>query len=372
MSPPPFLLTGRVRWAHWTTLPGTVFVSPAVLAPLGAATLVFNALFAKVMVKEPFTRTHLVGTVVIIAGAVVIAIFGYVPESRTAPPSAGAGTGARATTHGSPCARAVSPAWAGAAGYELDDLVHLFSSPTMIGVACACSVLIVALYGISVYLVWCANNYERRHRLLAKMTHTRLKSTSDQGPQAPRGRQRQAHPAPARGPRLLPLPRPAMPGVLYAAMAGVMGSSTLLLGKVAYGRRALPAAGDPIVLCSPAPPHPPAVPAVPCTAPAGWSCSSRRCLRATTSSSTLARTRSSLPSSYSARRRSSSSTRASPSARRPSWCPSSSASSRSSPWCSQFATLSSGHASRRSKAAWSRSAPSLSWSASRCSPARPR
>jgi len=75
-----------------------------------------------------------------------------------------------------------SPGRAYAAGYELDDLVHLFSYPTMIGVACACGVLILILYGFSVYLVWCANNYERRHRLLAKMTHTRLKSTPGQSP----------------------------------------------------------------------------------------------------------------------------------------------------------------------------------------------
>lgn len=79
-----------------------MFVSPAVLAPLGAATLVFNAMFAKLMVKEPFTRTHFVGTVVIIGGAVVIAIFGYVPESRTAPPNVGAGAGVGDTVHVSP------------------------------------------------------------------------------------------------------------------------------------------------------------------------------------------------------------------------------------------------------------------------------
>ena len=60
-----------------------MFISPAILAPLGSATLVFNAIFAKVMVKEPFTRIHFAGTVIIIGGAVIIALFGFVPESST-------------------------------------------------------------------------------------------------------------------------------------------------------------------------------------------------------------------------------------------------------------------------------------------------
>jgi hypothetical protein len=60
-------------------------ITPAVLAPLGSATLVFNAIFAKVMVKEPFTRTHLIGTLIIIGGAVIIALFGFVPESSMWP-----------------------------------------------------------------------------------------------------------------------------------------------------------------------------------------------------------------------------------------------------------------------------------------------
>ena len=64
-----------------------VFISPAILAPLGSATLVFNAIFAKVMVKEPFTRIHFAGTVIIIGGAVIIALFGFVPESSTQGPT---------------------------------------------------------------------------------------------------------------------------------------------------------------------------------------------------------------------------------------------------------------------------------------------
>ncbi|CAG8485268.1 13697_t:CDS:2 [Funneliformis caledonium] len=51
-----------------------------ILAPLGAVTLVFNALFAKLLLGDVFTRQTIIGTFFILIGAVMIALFGVVNE----------------------------------------------------------------------------------------------------------------------------------------------------------------------------------------------------------------------------------------------------------------------------------------------------
>ncbi|KAG2175839.1 hypothetical protein INT44_000317 [Umbelopsis vinacea] len=51
-----------------------------VLAPIGAMNLVFNAIFAKVMLGDPFTKRTAYGTALIVLGAVLIGGFGVVQE----------------------------------------------------------------------------------------------------------------------------------------------------------------------------------------------------------------------------------------------------------------------------------------------------
>ncbi|CAJ0768393.1 24682_t:CDS:2, partial [Entrophospora sp. SA101] len=52
-----------------------------ILAPLGAVTLVFNAFFAKLILGDVFTKQSLIGTLFILIGAVMIALFGVVNDS---------------------------------------------------------------------------------------------------------------------------------------------------------------------------------------------------------------------------------------------------------------------------------------------------
>ncbi|KAK9248642.1 magnesium transporter NIPA-domain-containing protein [Lipomyces tetrasporus] len=51
-----------------------------ILAPLQASSLVFNSICATIFLSEPFTRYSLAGTILVAAGAVLIAAFGALPE----------------------------------------------------------------------------------------------------------------------------------------------------------------------------------------------------------------------------------------------------------------------------------------------------
>ncbi len=51
-----------------------------ILAPLGAVSLLWNALFARLILGDLFSKFMVIGTVLIIVGAVLIARFGIVPE----------------------------------------------------------------------------------------------------------------------------------------------------------------------------------------------------------------------------------------------------------------------------------------------------
>jgi hypothetical protein len=51
-----------------------------ILAPLGAVSLLWNAFFARLLLGDVFSPWMLVGTLLIAGGAVLIAIFGIVPE----------------------------------------------------------------------------------------------------------------------------------------------------------------------------------------------------------------------------------------------------------------------------------------------------
>ncbi|OWT40542.1 hypothetical protein C362_01886 [Cryptococcus neoformans Bt1] len=53
-----------------------------ILAPLGAISLVFNALFAHVLLGDKFGMTWVIGTALVAGGAVMIAVFGVVPDEE--------------------------------------------------------------------------------------------------------------------------------------------------------------------------------------------------------------------------------------------------------------------------------------------------
>ena len=63
---------------------GTIFQIGAlpivVLAPLGAVSLLWNAVLSRILLGEHFSRSTLAGTLLIALGASLIAIFGVVPE----------------------------------------------------------------------------------------------------------------------------------------------------------------------------------------------------------------------------------------------------------------------------------------------------
>ncbi|KAF9428229.1 hypothetical protein BGZ94_003050 [Podila epigama] len=67
-----------------SNLTGTIFsigyLPVIILAPLGAVTLVFNALFARLLLGDVFSRQSAIGTVLILLGAIMIGLFGVVPE----------------------------------------------------------------------------------------------------------------------------------------------------------------------------------------------------------------------------------------------------------------------------------------------------
>lgn len=51
-----------------------------ILAPLGAVSLLWNAFFARLLLGDVFSAWMILGTILIAGGAVLIAIFGIVPE----------------------------------------------------------------------------------------------------------------------------------------------------------------------------------------------------------------------------------------------------------------------------------------------------
>ncbi|KAF9376696.1 hypothetical protein CPB97_010659 [Podila verticillata] len=67
-----------------SNLTGTIFsigyLPVIILAPLGAVTLVFNALFARLLLGDVFSRQSAIGTMLILLGAIMIGLFGVVPE----------------------------------------------------------------------------------------------------------------------------------------------------------------------------------------------------------------------------------------------------------------------------------------------------
>jgi drug/metabolite transporter (DMT)-like permease len=51
-----------------------------ILAPLGAVSLLWNAFFARLILGDVFSRYMLLGTLFVVVGAILIGIYGIVPE----------------------------------------------------------------------------------------------------------------------------------------------------------------------------------------------------------------------------------------------------------------------------------------------------
>jgi len=51
-----------------------------ILAPLGAVSLLWNAFFARLLLGDVFSAWMILGTILVAGGAVLIAVFGIVPE----------------------------------------------------------------------------------------------------------------------------------------------------------------------------------------------------------------------------------------------------------------------------------------------------
>ncbi|CAO3640936.1 unnamed protein product [Mucor fragilis] len=51
-----------------------------ILAPIGAMGLVFNAIAAKIVLGDPFKRNTVIGTLLIVIGALLVGLFGVIPE----------------------------------------------------------------------------------------------------------------------------------------------------------------------------------------------------------------------------------------------------------------------------------------------------
>lgn len=54
----------------------------AILAPLGAIGLIYNCVNAKLLLHDGFGRQTIIGTVLVITGAVLVAVFGAVDEEK--------------------------------------------------------------------------------------------------------------------------------------------------------------------------------------------------------------------------------------------------------------------------------------------------
>jgi hypothetical protein len=53
-----------------------------ILAPLGAVSLIYNAVLARLLLGDVFGRKAILGTALVAGGAIMIAVFGVVPEKE--------------------------------------------------------------------------------------------------------------------------------------------------------------------------------------------------------------------------------------------------------------------------------------------------
>ncbi|KAH8551022.1 magnesium transporter NIPA-domain-containing protein [Umbelopsis sp. PMI_123] len=98
-----------------------------ILAPIGAMGLVFNAIFAKIVLGDPFTRKSVVGTVLIVIGAILVGGFGVVREPN----------------------------------HSLEDLIRLYHRPSFIAYFSVLEFFTVIMLMATHYLEYRVNKIER-------------------------------------------------------------------------------------------------------------------------------------------------------------------------------------------------------------------
>ncbi|CAG8477828.1 5032_t:CDS:2 [Acaulospora morrowiae] len=101
-----------------------------ILAPLGAVTLIFNALFAKLLLGDVFSKRSLIGTIFIIIGAIMIALFGMVDEPK----------------------------------HSLEDLIELYKRPAFIAYFSVIELLVILFLIASKYGEYLLNKMSRNER----------------------------------------------------------------------------------------------------------------------------------------------------------------------------------------------------------------
>ncbi|KAI8391226.1 uncharacterized protein BYT42DRAFT_556104 [Radiomyces spectabilis] len=81
----PLWVSGFLIYTLSTIVGSTItigYLPIVILAPIGAIGLVFNAIFARLVLGDPFTARTVLGTSLIVVGAVLVGGFGVVPEPK--------------------------------------------------------------------------------------------------------------------------------------------------------------------------------------------------------------------------------------------------------------------------------------------------
>ncbi|KAI8338953.1 hypothetical protein BC941DRAFT_460551 [Chlamydoabsidia padenii] len=104
-----------------------------ILAPIGAMGLVFNAMAARIVLGDPFSKRSVIGTLLIVIGALLVGLFGVIPEPD----------------------------------HDIDDLIRLYKRPAFIVYFSILETFIVTTiflshYGELVFNRWEKSNFQNR------------------------------------------------------------------------------------------------------------------------------------------------------------------------------------------------------------------
>ncbi|KAG0193589.1 hypothetical protein DFQ28_004481 [Apophysomyces sp. BC1034] len=126
----PLWLTGFIAYLV-ANIVGSIFsigyLPIVILAPIGAMGLVFNAVAARIVLGDPFSKQSVIGTLLIVIGALLVGLFGVIQE-----PS-----------------------------HDLEDLIRLYKRPTFIAYFSVLEFFIVFTMIVTHYLEFLYNRIER-------------------------------------------------------------------------------------------------------------------------------------------------------------------------------------------------------------------
>ncbi|KAG0345953.1 hypothetical protein BG004_002744 [Podila humilis] len=196
-----------------SNLTGTIFsigyLPVIILAPLGAVTLVFNALFARLLLGDVFSRQSAIGTMLILLGAIMIGLFGVVPE-----PS-----------------------------HSLEDLIALWKRPAFIIYFSLIELTVVSLLVCNRIVEGILKNHASAHLADSSSSNSNSNNTSGQPYQHHHRQQHLNRSISSRYPKLLgggrsfrklsPSRIKTMLGISYGCVGGMLSSQALLFAKSA-------------------------------------------------------------------------------------------------------------------------------------------